>query len=224
MDFGLAFSFVFQDKDWFKKVGIAGLITLIPIIGQLILVGWGLKITKNVMDRNPTPLPDVEFGEDLGRGFFAFVIGFVYSLPLSILSGIFAGINAAASAAMYDSGEGAGLAIVTLFSVCFSLFAGLYGLLLAVVLPAAYCRYLDKGSLGEAFKLGEVFKLVKAAPGAYLLVIVGALVAGLIAPLGSIACIIGVVVTAAFAMALNSHLYGQAYNEANKNLGFVVSN
>jgi uncharacterized membrane protein len=40
MDFGRAFSFVFEDPDWLKKVAIAGLVMLIPVIGQLVVLGW----------------------------------------------------------------------------------------------------------------------------------------------------------------------------------------
>ena len=67
MDFGLAFSYVFQDRDWLRKVGIVALISLIPILGQLVLIGWSLNITKRVIERHPEPLPEVDFGGDLAR-------------------------------------------------------------------------------------------------------------------------------------------------------------
>ena len=40
MDFGLAFSYLFKDPDWFKKIVIVALIGLIPIVdGWSSLVG-----------------------------------------------------------------------------------------------------------------------------------------------------------------------------------------
>ena len=45
MDFGLSFGYVFEDKDWFRKIAIPALVSLIPIIGQFIVTGWGLKAT-----------------------------------------------------------------------------------------------------------------------------------------------------------------------------------
>lgn len=213
MNFGLAFSYVFQDNDWIKKVGIAALIALIPILGQIILLGWALNIAKRVMDRHPVPLPDVDFGNDLGRGFSGFIIAFIYSLPitlLSLVSGLLNGVVAS------QSNSDAVATLVVLFSVCFGLFAFVYGVFIALMLPAAYGNYLAKGSIGAAFALGEVFGLVKANIGAYLIVLLGSLVVGLIAPLGFILCVIGVVLTTAYGMAVTGHLYGQAYVEASK--------
>jgi len=52
--------------------------------------------------------------------------------------------------------------------------------------------------------------------GAYFIVLLGTIVAGLIAPIGLIACIIGVLLTYTYSMAVMGHLYGQAHLEANK--------
>ncbi len=72
MKFADAFTFVFQDQDWFKKIIIPGLVgILIPIIGQILLLGWSLKVTLNVIRKNPNPLPEMDFGDDLARGFKA---------------------------------------------------------------------------------------------------------------------------------------------------------
>ncbi len=43
MEFGKAFTYVFEDKDWLKKIGIAALVSLIPLIGQLIVMGWSSR-------------------------------------------------------------------------------------------------------------------------------------------------------------------------------------
>ena len=39
MDFGKAFTYVFDDADWIKKVGIAAVLMLIPFVGQVIVAG-----------------------------------------------------------------------------------------------------------------------------------------------------------------------------------------
>lgn len=215
MDFGQAFSFVFKDPDWFKKLAIVALIGLIPIIGQMIVLGWGLAIAKRVMDHDPNPLPDVEFTADLVRGFYAFLIGLVYTLPITILSSIFGIFNAVA--ANSSSGDAA-VAMVSVLSICLSIFSFIYGLACGFVLPAAYTNFLAKNSLAAGFNLSQVFGLVKANPGAYLIVLLGTIVAGFIAPIGVIACVIGVLLTYAYSMAIMGHFYGQAHNEATKNL------
>ncbi|GIV63279.1 MAG: hypothetical protein KatS3mg045_0618 [Bellilinea sp.] len=219
MDFGLAFSYVFQDKDWLRKVGIVALISLIPILGQLVLIGWSLNITKRVIDRHPEPLPEVDFGGDLGRGFSAFVIGFVYSLPITLFALVFAILDSATR----QSSSDAVFTMVTIVSLCFSLFAFVYGIAMAIVLPAAYGNYVAKGNLGAGFALGEVFGLVRANIGAYLIVLLGSFVSGLIAPLGTILCIVGVVLTYTYTVAVMGHFYGQAYNAATQNRAAAVA-
>lgn len=214
MDFGLAFSYVFQDKDWLRKVGIVALISLIPILGQLVLIGWSLNIAKRVIERHPQPLPEVDFGGDLGRGFSAFVIAFVYSLPITLFALVFGILDSVVAG---QSSSDAVRTMIGILSLCFSLFALVYGIAMAIVLPAAYGNYLAKGSLSAGFALGKVFGLVRANIGAYLIVLLGSFVAGLIAPLGTILCIVGVVLTYAYSVAIMGHLYGQAYNAATQN-------
>lgn len=46
MDFGSSFSFVFKDPDWVKKLLIMGLVTLIPVLGQLVLMGWMAEVLR----------------------------------------------------------------------------------------------------------------------------------------------------------------------------------
>lgn len=214
MDFGLAFSYVFQDKDWLRKVGIVALISLIPILGQLVLIGWSLNITKRVIDRHPEPLPEVDFGGDLARGFSALVIGFVYSLPITLFALVFGILDSVVAG---QSSSDAANTLIAILSLCFSLFAFLYGIAIAIVLPAAYGNYIAKGNLSAGFALGEVFGLVRANIGAYLIVLLGSFVGGLIAPLGTILCVVGVILTYTYTVAVMGHLYGQAYNAATQN-------
>jgi hypothetical protein len=51
------------------------------------------------------------------------------------------------------------------------------------------------------------------------MVLVGGFLAGMIAMVGTIACVIGVFFTIAYANAINAHLMGQAYNEAKLAMG-----
>ncbi len=213
MDFGLAFSYVFQDKDWLRKVGIVALISLIPVLGQLVLLGWSLNITKRVIDRHPETLPEVDFGGDLARGFSAFVIGFVYSLPITLFGVVFGVLDSVVAA---QSGSDAVRTFIAILSLCFSLFVLIYGVAIAIILPAAYGNYIAKGNLSAGFALSEVFGLVRANIGAYLIVLLGSFVGGLIAPLGTILCVIGVILTYTYTVAVMGHLYGQAYNAASQ--------
>jgi len=211
MEFGRAFSFVFEDQDWVKKIGIAGLLLIVPILGGLVVSGWALEITRRVIHRETEVLPDwSNFGDYLVKGLMLFVVGFVYALPIILVSACQQG----GILFLQNNGDETTTSIITALSICLSCVMILYSIVLGFVLPAAYARLAVTGQLGAAFRFGEVIGLVRAAPAAYLMVLLGEIIAGFIGSLGLILCIIGVVFTYAYAMAMMAHLWGQAYNVA----------
>ncbi len=217
MQFGKAFSYVFEDKDWFKKLAIMGLISLIPILGQIVLVGWMIDIIKKVIRHEPVTLPDLDFGGQLSRGFSGFVVGLVYALPVIVLSIIQSIVMAVTTGGANNDNTGAVGGVMVAVSICFGLVYFLYSLVLYFIYPIAYGRLADTGKISDALKFGEVFGLIKKAPGAVFIALLGALVASLIAPLGIIACVVGVLLTLVYSSAITGHLFGQAYNVATGN-------
>jgi hypothetical protein len=210
MEFGKAFTFQFEDKDWIKKLLIAALIPLIPIIGTFFTVGWGVEITKRVIHRDPQPLADWnDFGGYFVKGLKVFVIGLVYAIPLILLS-------ICPTVLLIASGDGdntlANIAMAAF--ACYGLLAIIYGVTLALIMPAAIGRFAATDQIGAALKLGEIYGLVKAAPMAYLMVVLGTIVAGFIASLGTIACGVGALATSAYAATITAQLQGQAYLQA----------
>lgn len=211
MEFGKAFTYVFEDQEWIKKIVIAGLLLLIPFIGGFFLAGWMLETVRRVIDRDPQPLADwSDFGGLLGKGFKAFVVGFVYALPLILISSCAQTLPLMVG----ENGDETILMAVTAVMLCVSCFSIIYGILLGFIMPAAFANMAAQGTLGAGFRFGEVFGLVKAAPAAYVIVLLGSFLAGILAQFGIILCFIGVLFTAAYATAVNAHLYGQAYNVA----------
>ncbi|QRN84276.1 DUF4013 domain-containing protein [Chloroflexota bacterium] len=209
MDFGLAFSYVFKDPDWFKKVAIPAVCSLIPVVGPFVLIGWAMKAAKNVMDGNlENALPELDFGADLGKGFMVTIIGLIYSLPIAIFAGISSGLFSAA-----PNSEQAMSVIFYILGGCFGLFGLLLALLIMFLSAVGIANYIAKGEFGAAFKFKELFALLKKSFVSWLLVAVGYLLAmGIIAPLGGIVCGIGAVLTAAYANLIVMHMVGQAYN------------
>ncbi len=211
MNFGLSFSYVFKDKEWFKKIAIPALCSLIPVIGQFIVIGWGLQATKNVIDgKVENALPSLDFGGDLKRGFLGAVITFLYSLPIAILAGL--------SSFLFTFGTESGDALGTILMIvggCFGLVAFLLGILIAFMSVAGVANFIAKGRFGAAFSFKEVFGLIKKSFVSWLLVLIGQVIAmGIIAPLGLIVCVIGVLLTMVYGTAVYSHLLGQAYNKS----------
>jgi hypothetical protein len=209
MDFGKAFSFVFEDEDWVKKIAVGGLFSLIPVIGIFVVLGWGMEIIKRVINGDAEVLPDwSDFGGYLSRGFMAFVIAFVFFLPVILIQSCGTGLPFLTE----SSDQDVLITAVWILTACFTCFTILYSIVVYMVLPAAIARYAATGEVGAAFKLGEVFKMVKNNLGTYAMVLLGGILASMVASLGSIACVIGVLFTTVYSFAINGHLWGQAYN------------
>ncbi|MCK5053460.1 MAG: DUF4013 domain-containing protein, partial [Anaerolineales bacterium] len=203
MDFGLAFSFPFQDEEWVKKIVLTAVISLIPLIGQVALTGWLVELTRRVIRGDSEPMPDwADFGGILILGLKTVAIGFVYALPLIFISFPVAVIDAIFE---YETAS----ALYSIFILCFSCFAIIYGLALAFFLPAAVGELAASDNLGAAINPTNIIAHVRAAPSAYLLALLGTIVAGFLSGFGIILCFIGVIFTAVYASAVQGHLYGQ---------------
>ena len=222
MDFGKAFTYVFEDVDWLKKVGIAAVLLLIPIVGPVIVAGWAFNATRNVIQRVEEPLSGwSDIGDIVVKGLQVIVIGLAYALPVILISACTTGL----SFAMEELGnEDAAVIAFSIISICLSCVSLLYSIFLALAVPAAIGNFAAKGEFGAAFRFGEVVGLVRSAPGPYILVFLGSILSGFIAMLGLIACVIGVFFTSAYAAAINGHLQGQAYNAALEAQGAQAAN
>jgi len=226
MDFGKAFTFVFDDKDWLKKIGIAGVIALISIVLSVVIVGiagffllggWLIELTRRVIQHDPQPLPDWnDFGGYFMKGLQVFVISLVYSIPVILISGC----GNLIPVIMQNNNDSSLAAVVSIVTTCTACFSLLYSLFLGVVLPAALGQFAATGQMSSAFRFGQVIGLVRAAPGAYVMVLLGGFIASIISGLGVIACGIGIAFTMAYAMAIDGHLYGQAYDVATAASGY----
>ena len=210
MDFGKAFSFMFDDEDWPKKVALASILCL-SVIGVIPVLGWGLEVIRRVVNDDPEPLPDWgEFGQYLVKGLLVGVTVFVYFLPVIILGSC----NAGFGSLMNTMDEEIAIPLIATFTICLSCVYILYSVGASLLIPAALGNYATSGEFGSVFKLGQIFRIVKNNFGNYGLVFLGLLLADIIAPLGALACGIGVAVTSAYAILFSAHLMGQAYKIA----------
>lgn len=224
MEFGRAFTYITQDPDWLKKVGIAAGLMLIPVLGWIVVGGWGLEITRRVIQDDPNPLPDwSDFGNFAMLGIKGLVVGLVFNLPGGLVNGCQSTITALTSNPdiLSELGSDAAAVLASAGGIV-ALCCGCIGILLSLaatfITPAALGNMMaNNAELGAAFRFSEIFGMVRSAAGPYLMVLLGTLVVGFIVPFGLIACIIGVFVTAAWGSTVLYHLYGQAYKAAKAN-------
>ena len=204
---------------WIKKVGIAALVILIPIVGGIILMGWALELMRRVIADDPTPLPDwSNFGGFLGKGFKAFVVTLAYALPVILVVICGQAITFGSAAALGDSNPEAASTVALVASLCMGCFALIFGILAGLLIPPALGNLAATDEMGAAFRFGEVFGLLRSAIGPYLItIIIIAVVSPLLASLGSLVCGIGALAAVAYTQVITSHLYGQAYKVAKTN-------
>jgi len=213
MDIGLALSFVTQDRDWIKKIGIAALLSL-TVIGAIPVLGWGVEISRRVINGASEVLPDwSDFGKYIMGGLKYLAVGLVWTLPLIILSACLGGVVGAAVAAMSQDSDTSTIALI--LQVCLGLISLPYGIALGLMIPAAAGILAATDSLSGALNPANAFKLVRANLGGYILLIVVVSVLGMVGSVvGTVACLIGIFVATAYVNAVSGHLVGQAYAKA----------
>lgn len=205
MDISTALTFIKNDKEWIPKVLIAGLIGLIPIIGQFYIAGWGMEISKRYLAGRSDLLPETQFGLHIKMGFKAAVVAFVYMLPATIISSFSAFVIELFSRSNSEALQFFGAAM----SCVSGLFTFLLGLVLNVFVIAAYMRLIDTGLWKDAFDFAAVWKMVKSSPKTFIILLLLGFLASLISGLGVAVCFIGVIVTVPYGVSVFSHLIGQ---------------
>lgn len=208
MDLGRAFGFFFEDENWLNKVLIGGLLQIIPIVGQLALLGYLFEVARNVAQGNPRPLPDwSDLGTKLVKGVYGFVIGLVYSLPIIALVLVWVVLIAVVGVASGNS-EAAG-GVMALLILCLYALLFVLALVIQVVVLAAFARYVQTDSLSAALQFGEVIGMVRSTPSTWVVLFLVYILTSLVGSLGSIACGIGVLFTYVYGMAVFGHALGQ---------------
>jgi hypothetical protein len=222
MDIGSAFTFMFDDEDWIKKLAIGGGIVflgilLLPLLGVgllvlLLLGGYMIEVLRNVRDGRPTPLPEwADFGGLFKTGLFVGLIGLVYYIPVIILacgSGLVGALPELA-----DVGSDA-VEMVAFLTICLNCVQFIVSIAVAFVMPAAIIRFAQYGTFGSAFQFGEIFSFIKDNLGDYIIVFLLNWVAGLVAGFGLILCFIGVFFTLFWSYLVAGNLYGQLARKA----------
>lgn len=213
MDIGSAFTFMFDDEEGVKKLAIGGGIVfagvilspiLVGIVLFLPLMGYMLETIKSVRD-GQTKLPEwTDFGNLFVKGLMLFLITLVYQIPVIILACMASGTNIAMAQA--DSDVAQALSVV---SICFSCLQIIVSLVVSAIMPAAWIRYAQYDTFGSAFQFGEIFRFITANIGNYIIAVLLTWVAGLLAGLGLILCIVGVFFTMFWSMLVSANLYGQ---------------
>jgi hypothetical protein len=215
IDVERGFRFIFEDPNWLKKLGIAGLLYL-TIIGAIPVFGWALEVQRRTMHDHEEPLPDWSaFGEYIVNAFKVWLVYVIWALPIILL--ILVGIIPLAiiEAAFLEYVVIAVLiflAVILPISLAYSLF--LYGLY-----PILSGQYLENDSIREAINVRRAIRLFRVNWIEMIVASILGYAASYIASfVGLLLCGIGVFLLAPAGMAIMFYYYGQAYRNAVKKL------
>ena len=215
MNFSKAFTYIFKDSDWFSKLILPLLCSLIPIIGPLVMAGYVLHLIRNVTVKEPRPLPQLDFGEDLARGFKWFVVMLIYAIPLVVL------ILLIVVPVSVSNEKAPALSVV--FGILGGIVVLVYFVFLWLLTPIARAHFAVNGSISSGLQVAKFAKMFSKNVAEWLLVLAGGLLAGLIAPVGSILFFIGALITGTYANLMVAHLVGQAYSVSTEGAPYHVN-
>ena len=204
MDIGKSFTYVFEDEEWVSKVLIGALFTILSgiLIGIPFLVGYMVELIANVRAGKEKPLPRWDNLGDKFRDGLLLVIGFlVYSLPVLII---------ACPLVLISMAAGDNNTTFSLLYACLSCLSGLWGIVVAILSPAIYIRFAETRELGAIFRFGDILQFTQQHLAevivAVLLYIVASFVAAIV---GTLLCVVGLLLTGFWATLVEGHLYAQ---------------
>ena len=170
MDFGKAFTFMFEDPDWLRKLGIGtavGLLGLlfmpflIGLIPLIIVLGYTVDVLRNVMNGDERPLPEwSDWGGFMSRGFKVLAATFIWALPALLLV-----IPLGIGAALTRPGPGRRSNRHLRSSCCGSCLLLLWVLFVTLMTPAIYVRIAATDRFSSAFDFGQMWAVHPRQPG-----------------------------------------------------------
>jgi len=226
VDIGKAFTFIFEDPDWLKKVAIGIGLTLVGFILMWVLIGfvpllmvsgYTVLLIRNIMNGVEHPLPEWDdWGELFMLGLKLAVVQLIWALPLIVLS---VGSSIPAAFAENSNVQG-GLIALSVLCGCLSFIVGILYALLEPVITFVFAR---SGEFSAGFEFGKIFQLLRDNILNVIIAIIISAVAGVAYGLlglivGTLALVIGLIVTLPAAILLSAlvqaHLWGQVGREA----------
>ena len=163
MEFGRAFTYIFEDKEWVSKLVltvILVIVSFIPIFGLLAvcaLLGYITEIIKNVRNGHPRPLPKwVNYGDKMTRGAYVLLAWIIYNLPLILVSTLLYTFSTNIGASIFGS-----LAYV-LIVFCALPLLFIYTAVAWTMLAVGVIRYGDTGDSGVFYQFGKLFRVLQS--------------------------------------------------------------
>jgi len=210
MDFGRAFTYSFEDKEWVSKFVMTVVLlfaSLIPIFGLLAtcaLLGYITELTQNVRNGHPRPLPKWDnYGDKATKGAYVLLAVVIYNLPLILLMILLYTFSNVLGQSIFG-----GIAYVVIVCCALPLFFG-YTIVAWSMLALGVNRYAETGDNGVFYRFGKLFRTLQQNSSLTLQYVLYSILSNLILSLlGAIPCL-GWVVAPALYIPVQGYLIGE---------------
>lgn len=197
-----AFTWPFRDPEWISKVLIIALTLLIPIIGSINALGWMLASLDRLRAGEERLAPaNLTY---IGRGLRLFAVELIYTLAIVVVA---LAIFVPALAFSVSQGQGAanggliatavllnlvGFSVITVLSLAFTF------LIPSIVLAT------DGAGVAAGINLRAIVRRSRANLNHTLIAGLMLIAASFVGSIGAVACGVGVLVTMAYALAMQA--------------------
>ena len=202
--FKAAWTDIKSSPGWFPKLLLLGLVSLIPIFGQIVVAGYLYGWARDIAWDVKSPMPAHVFGNEDGRlysrGFFALVIGFVFALAPGVIEAVGSGVGVAPFA-LFGMGRngwmlGLSAAVIGLLVFVATIAATFFASLFTWVGSMRMAIY---GRLSAGFQIGKLWNMMRHDFGGLLRIFGMTLIIGLVAGAILFAVVLVVVLVGGFA-------------------------
>jgi hypothetical protein len=212
MNIGESFKFVFRDPNWFLKLFLGGVFTLLSVvvIGIPVIYGYRIELLKRVQRGDDNPLPEwKDVGVFFITGLKYLVTQIVYFLPILILIVPFLGIMILFLAQGTSPDELIGATPVLTFSM---LGIGVYSLFILLITPVIAIQFSARERIADGLNVGIVIRQFRQHWQEVLIVVVLGIALDILAVVGILVFVVGILFTSFYVKLVQFHLYGQIAN------------
>ena len=198
-----AFAWPVRDPEWVRKIAVMGLILLIPLAGPIANLGWMLAALDRLRAGDET-LPPANF-ESFGRGLRLFLVLLVYYFALTAAAAIVyvPSVLILTAEGSRDSPNAVLVSVAAALSLMAFGIMTLGSLVITFVTPAVTLA-VDLRGMAAGLRVADVMRQVRVSPTNTVVAGLMLIAASLVAEIGSVACVVGVVFTAAYAFAMQA--------------------
>ena len=197
-----AFTWPFRDPDWLPKLLIIALILLVPIVGAINGIGWMLA-SLDRLRAGEDRLAPANFSH-LGRGIRLFAVEVIYAICIGLVALV---IFLPAVALAVQQGQGSANSALIAGAIFLNLlgFSAITVLSLALTFATpAIVLATDSGGIGGGIRVGAVLRRSRMNLSHTLIAGLMLIAASFVGSLGAALCGIGIVVTSAYALAMQA--------------------